>query len=111
MFETGSFFRDYKKYTFYRFDLMPKANWERLQLETARNVITGIESQTDKKHKSALIFDDSLYARTNGKGTDLCGKLFDQNDHKMRVGYRMMTGGRTCCAGTLRPISRSQRAI
>ena len=47
MFETGSFFRDYKKDTFYRFDLMEKANWERLQLETAGNVIGDIESQTD----------------------------------------------------------------
>lgn len=95
MFKTGSFFRDYKKDTFYRFDLMEKANWERLQLETACNVIGDIESQTDKKHKCALIFDDSLYARTGGKGTDLCGKVFDHNDHRMRLGYRMMTGGWT----------------
>ena len=95
MFETGNFFRNYKKDTFYRFDLMPKANWERLQLETATNLIRDLESQTDKKHKCALIFDDSLYARTGGKGTDLCGKVFDHNDHKMRIGYRMMTGGWT----------------
>lgn len=95
MFETGNFFRNYKKDTFYRFDLLEKANWERLQLETAGNVISDIESQTDKKHKCALIFDDSLYARTGGKGTDLCGRVFDHNDHKMRLGYRMMTGGWT----------------
>lgn len=31
--DEASFFRDYKKDTFYRFDLMEKANWERLQLE------------------------------------------------------------------------------
>lgn len=74
---------------------MEKANWERLQLETARNVIDDIESQTDRKHKCALIFDDSLYARTGGKGTDLCGRVFDHNDHRMRLGYRMMTGGWT----------------
>ena len=48
MFKTDTFFRDYKKDTFYRFDLLPKANWERLQLETARNVIADIESQTEK---------------------------------------------------------------
>ena len=95
MFETGNFFRDYKKDTFYRFDLMPKANWERLQQETAAGVIRDLESQTDKEHKCALIFDDSLYARTGGKGTDLCGKVFDHNDHRMRTGYRMMTGGWT----------------
>ncbi len=95
MFETGTFFRNYKKDTFYRFDLLEKANWERLQLETAGNVISDIESQTDKKHKCALIFDDSLYARTGGKGTDLCGRVFDHNDHKLRLGYRRMTGGWT----------------
>ena len=95
MFETGNFFRDYKKDTFYRFDLMPRANWERLQLEAAGNVIRDMESQTDKNHTCALIFDDSLYARTGGKGTDLCGRVFDHNDHKMRTGYRMMTGGWT----------------
>lgn len=86
MFETGNFFRDYKKDTFYRFDLMPRANWERLQLEAAGNVIRDMESQTDKNHTCALIFDDSLYARTGGKGTDLCGRVFDHNDHKMRTG-------------------------
>ena len=80
MFETGNFFHGYKKDTFYRFDLMPKANRERLQLETSSNVIRDLESQTDKKHKCALIFDDSLYARTGGKGTELCSKVFDHND-------------------------------
>lgn len=48
MFKTGTFFGDYKKDTYYRFDRMGKANWERLQLETARNVILDIESRTEK---------------------------------------------------------------
>ena len=29
MFKEGTFFNDYKKDTFYRFDRLPKANWER----------------------------------------------------------------------------------
>lgn len=95
MFKTDTFFRDYKKDTFYRFDQLPKANWERLQLETARNVILDIESQTTQDHINALVFDDSLYARTRGKGTELCAKVFDHNDRKTRLGYRMMTGGWT----------------
>ena len=70
MFKTDTFFRDYKQDTFYRFDKLPGANWERLQLETAKNVILDIESQTTDKHINALIFDDSLYARTGGKGTE-----------------------------------------
>jgi hypothetical protein len=93
MFKTGTFFSDYKKDTFYRFDLNKKANWERLQLETAGNVIHDIESRTDKNHVNCLIFDDSLYRRTRGKGTDLCAKVYDHNDNKMRLGFRMMTGG------------------
>lgn len=93
MFKTGTFFSDYKKDTFYRFDLNEKANWERLQLETARNVILDIELRADEKHINCLIFDDSLYRRTGGKGTDFCAMVFDHNDNKMRVGFRMMTGG------------------
>ncbi len=84
-----------KKDTFYRFDLLEKANYERLQLEMAANLIHDMESQTDGRHKCALIFDDSLYARTGGKGTELCGRVYDHNDHKLRLGYRMMTGGWT----------------
>ena len=93
MFKTGTFYGNYQKDTFYRFDLLPHANWERLQLETARNVILDIEQQTDDSHCSALIFDDSLYQRFRGKGTQLCAKVFDHNDRKMRLGFRMMTGG------------------
>ena len=95
MFKTDTFFRDYKKDTFYRFDKLPGANWERLQLETAKNVITDIETQTDNNHINALVFDDTLYARTRGKGTELCAKVYDHNDNKTRLGYRMMTGGWT----------------
>lgn len=95
MFKTNTFFRDYKQDTFYRFDRMPKANWERLQLETAKNVITDLEAQTTEDHINALVFDDSLYARTRGKGTELVARVFDHNDHKTRMGYRMMTGGWT----------------
>ncbi len=95
MFRTGTFFGSYKKDTFYRFDLLPKANWEMLQIETASNVITDILFQTKKGCKTALVFDDSLYRRTGGKGTELCAKVFDHNDRKQRNGYRMMTGGWT----------------
>ena len=93
MFQSGTFFGNYQKDTFYRFDANPKANWERLQIETARNVIMDIENQTDDKHARVLIFYDSLYQRFRGKGTQLCAKVFDHNDMKTRIGYRMMTGG------------------
>ena len=95
MFKEGTFFKDYKKDTFYRFDRLPKANWERLQIETAKNVIDDIESQTKDNHVNALIFDDSLYARTRGKGTELCARVHDHTIHKSALGFRMMTGGWT----------------
>ena len=93
LFKTDSFFGTYKRDTFYRFDRLPRANWERLQLETARNVILDIESQTTRNHVNALLFDDSLYARTRGKGTELCAMVHDHTIHKNCLGYRMMTGG------------------
>ena len=95
MFKEGTFFKDYKKDTFYRFDRLPKANWERLQLETAKNVINDIESQTKDNHINALIFDDSIYSRTRGKGTELCARVHDHTIHKSALGFRMMTGGWT----------------
>ena len=95
MFSTDTFYRDYKKDTFYRFDRLPHANWERLQLETAHNVIMDIKKATVSNCVCALTFDDSLYRRFRGKGTQLCSKVFDHNDRKLRLGYRMMTGGWT----------------
>lgn len=95
MFKTNTYFRDYKKDTYYRFDGNPKSNWERLQIETARNVIPDIVSQTTDKQVMCLPFDDSLYNRTRGKETELCARVHDHTDHKNRLGYRMMTGGWT----------------
>ena len=95
MFKEGTFFKNYKKDTFYRFDRLPKANWERLQLETAKNVIDDIENRTTDNHVNALIFDDSLYSRTRGKGTELCARVHDHTIHKSALGFRMMTGGWT----------------
>ena len=84
---------DYRKDTFYRFDRISSANWERLQIETASNVIADIEDQMSDDHVNVLIFDDSLYERRRGKSTELCAKVYDHNDNKTRLGYRMMTGG------------------
>jgi len=95
MFKEGTFFNDYKKDTFYRFDRLPKANWECLQLETAKNVIDDIQTETTNNHVNALIFDDSLYSRTRGKGTELCARVHDHTIHKSALGFRMMTGGWT----------------
>ena len=92
MFKKDTFYSDYKKDTFYRFDTMEGANWERLQLEVAKNVILDIDSHVRGNRVNALAFDDSLYERTGGKGTELCARVFDHTDCKQRLGYRMMTG-------------------
>ena len=43
MFQHDSFYGDYGNDTFYRFDQLPKANWERLEETTALNVILECE--------------------------------------------------------------------
>ena len=71
---------------------MEGANWERLQLEVAKNVIDDIDSHVKGNRINALAFDDSMYQRVRGKGTELCARVYDHTDHKQRMGYRMMTG-------------------
>ena len=93
MTKAGTFFNNYAKDTFYRFDRMHGANWERLLLETGSNVIADLENRTTNTHPRVLIIDDSLYNRTGGKGTEFVGKVYDHNDRKLRIGYRMMTLG------------------
>ena len=93
LFKEGLYFEDYKKDTLYRFLELEKANWEKLELLVAASVIADVEKDTSDDHVNVLIFDDSLYRRAgNGRKTQLCGRVYDHNDHKMRVGYRMMTG-------------------
>jgi len=100
MFETGNFFRDYKKDTFYRFDLMPKANWERLQLETSRNVIQDLEAQTDKNHKCALIFALKIvYKRPNAHHLKM---IIPTTATAMPMTFRPSSG---CRSTPNRPIS------
>lgn len=92
LFKIGLYFEDYKRDTLYRFLTIAKARWEALQLKVAGSVIRDIEADSTPNHKNVLIFDDSLYGRAgNGRGTQYCGKVFDHNDRKMRIGYRMMT--------------------
>lgn len=89
----GMFFEEYKKDTLYRFLELQHANWEKLQLYVAASVIHDVEADSTSNHTNVLIFDDSMYERAgNGRRTQLCGRVFDHNDHKLRIGYRMMTG-------------------
>jgi len=93
LFKSHMFFEGYKKDTLYRFLEIEGARWEHLQLVVASHVIADIESDTTDAHTNVLIFDDTLYKRAgSGRGTQFCGKVYDHNDHKMRTGYRMMTG-------------------
>lgn len=92
LFKIGLYFENYKRDTLYRFLTIAKARWEALQLKVAGSVIRDIEADSTPNHKNVLIFDDSLYRRAGyGRGTQYCGKVFDHNDRKMRIGYRMMT--------------------
>ncbi len=60
-------------------------------------MIRDLESQTDKEHKCALIFDDSLYACTGGKGTDLCGKVYVQGFLRKQSSAAIVGGLRGDC--------------
>ncbi len=92
-------FFNYRKDTWYRFDTM-HANWEGLQLDVAENVINTIVDNVDcSKHTGSLAIDDSLYSRTTGvhggkskkRVTELLGRVYDHNEHRNKLGYRMMT--------------------
>ncbi len=92
-------FFNYFKDTWYRFDLM-HANWEALQLNVAKNLVKTIVENVDcSKHTGSLAIDDSLYSRTTGVHggkskkpvTELLGRVYDHNEHRNKLGYRMMT--------------------
>lgn len=91
MFNTDTFWGNYKKDTYYRFDKIETANWERLNLKVANNVINEIEKNTSDDCIKVLAVDDTLYRRTSGKSTELCGIVYDHNEHKNKLGYRMLT--------------------
>lgn len=93
-FVTGRFTEGYCKNTVYRFLSAAKTNWERFVLLLSERIINRtIRPLTGEKRKDVFIVDDTLFARTGGKKTELCSKVFDHVSMKYRRGYRLLTLG------------------
>ena len=93
-FVTGRFAETFCKNTVYRFLSAAKTNWERFVLLLSERIINRtIRPLTSKERKDVFIVDDTLFARTGGKKTELCSKVFDHVSMKYRRGYRLLTLG------------------
>ena len=91
---TGRFAEAFGKNTVYRFLSAAKTNWERFVLQLSERIINRtIRPLTGKDRKDVFIIDDTLFARTGGKKTELCSKVFDHVSMKYRRGYRLLTLG------------------
>ena len=93
-FVTGRFAEAFCKNTVYRFLSAAKTNWERFVLQLSERIINRtIRPLTGEDRKDVFIVDDTLFARTGGKKTELCSKVFDHVSMKYRRGYRLLTLG------------------
>ena len=91
---TGRFTEGFCKNTVYRFLSSAKTNWERFVLLLSERIINRtVRPLTNKDRKDVFIIDDTLFARTGGKKTELCSKVFDHASMKYRRGYRLLTLG------------------
>ena len=91
---TGRFAEAFGKNTVYRFLSAAKTNWERFVLQLLERIINRtIRPLTGKDRKDVFIVDDTLFARTGGKKTELCSRVFDHVSMKYRRGYRRLTLG------------------
>ena len=91
---TGRFVEAFCKNTVYRFLGAAKTNWERFVLMLSERIINRtIRPLTSDERKDVFIFDDTLFARTGGKKTELCSKVFDHVSMRYRRGYRLLTLG------------------
>ena len=91
---TGRFTEGFCKNTVYRFLSAAKTNWERFVLLLSERIINRtIRPLTNRDRKDVFIIDDTLFARTGGKKTELCSKVFDHVSMKYRRGYRLLTLG------------------
>lgn len=87
---TEAFFKN----TLYRFLSAAKINWERFVLLLLEQIINRtIRLLTGKDRKDVFIIDNTLFARTGGKKTELCSKVFDHVSMKYCRGYRLLILG------------------
>lgn len=89
---TGSFKENFSKNTFYRFLNSTKTNWLRFTSLLAAYIVNNdLKNLTDEKRANVFIVDDSLFARSSCKKTELGSRVFDHTDMTYKKGYRMLT--------------------
>ena len=93
---TGRLNENFGKNTVYRFLNSARTNWERLVCTISERIINGtLRRLTAPDRKDAFIIDDTLFSRTGGKKTQLCSRVFDHVEMKMKAGFRLLTLGWT----------------
>lgn len=92
--QTGSYREEFSKNTYYRFLSRAKTNWLRFTTMLSAAVINSfMRDLTDDERKDVFIIDDTLYARTGYKRTDMVARVFDHTDMRYRKGFRLLTLG------------------
>ena len=93
---TGRLNENFGKNTVYRFLNSARTNWERFVCTISERIINGtLRRLTAPDRKDAFIIDDTLFSRTGGKKTQLCSRVFDHVEMKMKAGFRLLTLGWT----------------
>ncbi len=93
-FKTGSVHENFDDNTVYRFKNSVKTNWNRfirLLSETVINLF--LRNLTSDEREDVFIVDDSLYAKSGYKSTELVSKVFDHVSMKYKKGFRLLTLG------------------
>lgn len=92
--QTGSYREDFSKNTYYRFLSRAKTNWLKFTTMLSAAVVNEfMRDLTDDERKDVFIIDDTLYARTGYKRTDMVARVFDHTDMRYRKGFRLLTLG------------------
>ena len=91
---TNSFEASFSKNTVYRFLNSTKTNWLRFTTLLSEMVVNQfMRGLTSDDRKDVFIIDDTLYARTGYKKSELVSKVFDHVTMKYKKGFRLLTLG------------------
>lgn len=92
--QTESYRESFSKNAYYRFLNNAKINWLRFTTLLSATVVDGfMRNLTGEDRKDVFIIDDSLYARSGYKKTDMIASVFDHTDMRYKKGFRMLTLG------------------
>lgn len=92
--KTNAFKASFSKNTVYRFLNSAKTNWLRFTTMLSEMVVNQfMRALTSDSREDAFIIDDTLYARTGYKKSELVAKVFDHVTMKYKKGFRLLTLG------------------